>query len=161
MSKLNRFLVLNSLESNFPFAKSNALGRYSSNHTTILLHTKSAFTEHRPFRLDAMWIEKGSVLDIIRQAWISTGVRGWSCYRIWKKVMVVKQKLLQCKKDNTIVLRIGLRRQVSRIRDIDVEVENHELVFLELATERIYLINSMHDLMRLVEVYWRGLELNG
>ncbi|KAL4194025.1 hypothetical protein AMTRI_Chr05g57170 [Amborella trichopoda] len=118
-----------------------------------MLHTENVFSGHRPFRMEAEWLEEKTVSDIIKNAWISTVVRGWACYRLFKKLMVIKQKLLQWKREHNISIKYDIDNTTINIRAIDIDIESSGVFLIKMANDRGNLINHMHDLMRMDEIY--------
>ncbi|GJW81292.1 RNA-directed DNA polymerase, eukaryota [Tanacetum coccineum] len=69
MSKLDRFLILESLMSSFPNISALTLDRYLSDHRPILLHEINYDYGRIPFRLFHYWFEMEGFDKLIKDTW--------------------------------------------------------------------------------------------
>ncbi|RVW83303.1 Transposon TX1 uncharacterized 149 kDa protein [Vitis vinifera] len=134
--------------------ESEALPRWTSDHSPICLETNPFMWGPTPFRFENMWLLHPEFKEKFRDWWQECTVEGWEGHKFMRKLKFIKSKL---KEWNTRVfgdLRERKKHILTDLGRID-RIEQEGNLNLELVSERILRRKELEDLLLKEEVQWR------
>ncbi|RVW55793.1 LINE-1 retrotransposable element ORF2 protein [Vitis vinifera] len=126
--------------------ESEALPRWTSDHSPICLETNPFMWGPTPFRFENMWLLHPEFKEKFRDWWQECTVEGWEGHKFMRKLKFIKSKL---KEWNTRVfgdLRERKKHILTDLGRID-RIEQEGNLNLELVSERILRRKELEDLL--------------
>nr|GEY25499.1 RNA-directed DNA polymerase, eukaryota [Tanacetum cinerariifolium] len=152
MSKLDRFLVSESLPSLCPNLNAATLERYLSDHRPILIRKSNVDYGLTPFRFFHHWMEMEGFCKFVKDVW-----KGYSCdesnalKRMMEKLKYLKIRIKEWIRLNRICVKSGRAKLIKDLEDVDAIIAsgngNEEVV-----NKRMGVINDLHNVDKLNSV---------
>nr|GEU36328.1 RNA-directed DNA polymerase, eukaryota, reverse transcriptase zinc-binding domain protein [Tanacetum cinerariifolium] len=152
MSKLDRFLVSESLLSLCPNLNDVTLKRYLLDHRPILLHESNVDYGLTSFRFFHHWMEIEGFCKFVEDVW-----KGYSCdesnalKRMTEKLKYLKIRIKEWIRLNRICVKSGRAKLIKDLADVDAIIDsgngNEEVV-----NKRMGVINDLHNVDNLHSV---------
>ncbi|GJU19724.1 RNA-directed DNA polymerase, eukaryota, reverse transcriptase zinc-binding domain protein [Tanacetum coccineum] len=149
MSKLERFLIYESLMNSCPNISAITLDRYLSDHGPILMRESHFDYSRTPFRFFHYWFELAGFDNFVEQTWNDAQVTDTNdMSKLMKKLKYLKEKIrrwIKDNKDSSKNYKQGLKDDLVKI---DLMLDNEE-ANSNILTKRIDVLKSLQDLEKL------------
>ncbi|XP_011623738.1 uncharacterized protein LOC105420722 [Amborella trichopoda] len=139
----------------FPLSTAKSLPRVCSNRQPILLNTSVVRGGPKPFRLNLEWLEMDGVGDLIKGAWTNCVVEGIVDFWLHHKLLNIKRKLINWKKENNFDIKGKMDKVLLDIEGLDQSIQEAGTLTKQLRLERSEKLKELNDLRRAEEIYWR------
>ncbi|XP_011622426.1 uncharacterized protein LOC105420460 [Amborella trichopoda] len=154
MSKLDRFFIAANWAEVFPLVSVKSLVRLSFDHLPMLLNTRRLKGSLKPSIFKLNWLENQEVVELIRRTWSSTMIFGSLDYQIYKKLLNIKHKLLEWKKENHMDFRAKIDGILAEIEMMDLNVQESGVLTDQLVWEHSLKVKELEEAWRAEDLDW-------
>ncbi|XP_011620659.1 uncharacterized protein LOC105420097 [Amborella trichopoda] len=133
-------------------ASVKALPKSSSDHTPILLTSKVFLGSIIPFHFKIGWLKENDILDLIKSTWENTIVSGSLDFQLHKKLLNIKHKLMDWKKEKFYSIKGKVDEVLLSIETTDQVMQQMSSWTTEMDGERRAKLNELQELRRVEEV---------
>ncbi|CAN0875951.1 hypothetical protein LINGRAHAP2_LOCUS11012 [Linum grandiflorum] len=124
MSRLDRVLISEEWESNFPDYKVNVLPRVCSDHNPLLLSAGTEEFFKRPWKFELMWMEHPEFTTFLHSVWGDRVVGSGGMFLLPLRLKLVKKKFKLWNKKVFKCNETEIAKRLSTIADLDREEES-------------------------------------
>ncbi|GJU62403.1 RNA-directed DNA polymerase, eukaryota, reverse transcriptase zinc-binding domain protein [Tanacetum coccineum] len=143
MSKLDRFILSDSVIGNVPDLKATVLDRLWSYHNPILLHSNKTDYGPIPFKFFHSWIQRQGFEEMLNQAYQECVQQHIDT--LHDKLKYLKQKIKEWTRDMRNMDRHRKQEIVNLLHDIDIKIDSGVATETE-REDRVKLIQEVDDL---------------
>ncbi|GJZ77827.1 RNA-directed DNA polymerase, eukaryota [Tanacetum coccineum] len=149
MSKLDRFLISESLTSSCPNISAITLDRYLSDHRPILLRESQFDYGPIPFRVFHYWFEMEGFDKLVEDAWKGASVEeSNTVVNMMKKLIYLKQKIREWNNDKKKSAQNCKTSFKKELAELDKAIDNGE-ANAQVVNKRMGVVKLLQDLEKL------------
>ncbi|GKV07574.1 hypothetical protein SLEP1_g19328 [Rubroshorea leprosula] len=140
MSRIDKFVLSEDWVMNWSDVKQWGLSRIMLDHYVILLKNEMVDWGPKHFKFFDAWLEQSGCTEVIKNAWNSSGRKGWKCFRFKEKLKGTKKALKEWSGNSTTEVDSKIKEAEKEITSLDEKGEKAQLSASDVKNRRNYFL---------------------